>query len=496
MTQCILAHDLGTSGNKASLFDCEGKLVDSVVVSYSVIYPQKSWAEEDPKDWWQAVCKATRVVLEKNPYVRVIAVAVSGQMMGCLALDKAGEPLGNSIIWSDSRAEEECGTITRRLTKERFNRITGQPPSASYTLPKILWQKKYAPELYEKAAVYLQAKDYINYRLTGNIKTDPTDASYTIAYDIQKAEWSEEILEAAEIPRNLFPEIVPCETIIGTVHKKAAEESGLKEGTPVVAGAGDGSAAHLGASCVNEGDSYLCLGSSTWLVTQTNRLIFDNKNRMQTEPHVIPDCYVYLGTMQTGGMAHSWARNNLSTPPLSYTEIEKLISDAKPGAEGMIFLPYLMGERSPYYDLQACGSFLGIRQNVTHGDFYRSVLEGVGMNLKILLDIIEQDVNVENIVLIGGGGKSRIWRQILADIFQKTILIPENVEEGTSIGAAIIAGVGVGVFADYMTAKKFMKVKEQVEPNQDVRELYEKKQKIFEKAYYALREINRDISLC
>lgn len=493
MAQYILAHDLGTSGNKASLFDQDGRLIDSAVIPYSVHYPKRGWAEQNPKDWWQAVCKASRQVLEKKPHISVAAVAVTGQMMGCLALDKEGNPLGNSMIWSDSRAENECELITGRLTKERYNRITGQPPSASYTLPKIMWQKRHMPHVYEKATVYLQAKDYINYCLTGQICTDPTDAAYTIAYDIQKKKWSDDILHCAEISKDRFPKIVPSELIIGSVQHEAAELTGLKEGTPVVAGAGDGSAAHLGAACVNPGDSYLCLGSSTWIVTQTNGLVFDAQGRMQTEPHVIRDQYVYLGTMQTGGLAHSWARNTLSASAMPYQQIEDLVKNSPTGANGLIFMPYLMGERSPWYDLKANGAFLGIRQGVTYGDFYRAVLEGVGMNLKILLKIIEESEEVRNIVLIGGGGKSAVWRQILADIFQKNILIPENVEEGTSIGGAVIAGVGVGMFQDYSCAKDFLKIRECVCPQENKKELYTKKQLLFEKSYHALKLINEEI---
>lgn len=493
MAQYILAHDLGTSGNKASLFDEKGRLIDSAVIPYAVFYPRKGWAEQDPKEWWRAVCKASKQVLERNPGISVAAVAVAGQMMGCLALDQEGEPLGNSIIWSDSRAEEECDLIVGRLTKKRYNRITGQPPSASYTLPKIVWQKKNLPHIYERATVYLQAKDYINYCLTGEIYTDPTDAAYTIAYDIQKKQWSEEVLNCAEISKERFPQIVPSETVIGYVRHTAAELTGLKEGTPVVAGAGDGSAAHLGAACVNPGDCYLCLGSSTWIVTQTSGLIFDEQGRMQSEPHVIKDQYVYLGTMQTGGFAHSWARKTLSRNPLSYEQIEELVKNSPAGANGLLFLPYLLGERSPWYDLKASGAFLGIRQGVTYGDFYRAVLEGVSMNLQILLKIMQEATEIRNIVLIGGGGKSVIWREILADIFQKNILLPENIEEGTSIGGALIAGVGIGLFEDYSCAKKFLKIKQNISPNPEYEELYKKKQDIFEQSYYALKEINKEL---
>ena len=493
MKECILAHDLGTSGNKASLFDDSGCLVDTEVVSYRVYYSRTGWAEEDPEDWWYAVCKATKTVLERNPQVRVSAVAVSGQMMGALALDRQGRPLGKSIIWSDTRAESECAGIVSALGRDRCLSITGQPPSASYPLPKIVWQKNHLPELYREATVYLQAKDFINYRLTGAVRTDPTDAAYTIAYDIGKQDWSDEMLEAAGIPKKLFPEVVPCETVIGAVTAEASAVCGLAEGTPVVEGAGDGSAAHLGGACVENGDCYLCLGSSTWLAAQTENLVFDPEGRMQSEPHVIPGKYIYVGTMQTGGMAWSWARDNLNTPFRSYNDMEKAAATAPAGASGLLFMPYLMGERSPYYDLRCCAAFLGMRQGMQNGDLYRAVLEGVGMNLNILLKIIEQDVRVDKIVLIGGGGKSRLWQQILSDIFRKELLIPENTEAGTSIGAAIIAGVGTGIFEGYGCARHFLRISGSVSPNPGTEQLYARKQVIFEQAYLALRDINHQI---
>ena len=493
MKVCILAHDLGTSGNKASLFDDSGCLVDTEVVAYRVYYPKTGWAEEDPEDWWYAVCKATRAVLERNPQVRVSAVAVSGQMMGALALDRQGRPLGKSILWSDTRAEAECTGIVSALGRDRCLSITGQPPSASYTLPKIVWQKKHFPELYRKASVYLQAKDFINYRLTGTVRTDPTDAAYTLAFDIGKRAWSDEMLEAAGIPKKLFPEVVPCDTVIGTVTAEAAFACGLAEGTPVVEGAGDGSAAHLGGACVENGDSYLCLGSSTWLAAQTENLVFDPEGRMQSEPHVIPGKYIYVGTMQTGGMAWSWARDNLNSPSKSYREMEKAAAASTAGASGLLFMPYLMGERSPYYDLRCCGAFLGMRQGMRNGDLYRAVLEGVGMNLNILRKIIELDVKVDKIVLIGGGGKSRLWQQILADIFQKELLIPENTEAGTGIGAAIIAGVGTGIFDNYGCSRRFLRISDSVLPDPEKKQVYARKQRIFEQAYLALREINHQI---
>lgn len=490
MAEYILAHDLGTSGNKASLFGTDGRLIASATENYPTWYEKEGRAEQNPADWWEAVCKATRRVLEGRSASDVAVIAVTGQMMGTVPIGGDGSLLGRSIIWSDARAGEECRILKQRVGEERYYRITGQPPSASYTLPKLMWYRTHCPDLYRNADCFLQAKDYINYRLTGHMATDHTDAAYTIAYDINKKCWSEELLEAAQVEQDKFPQVFCPDEILGYVTADAARECGLSEGIPVVVGAGDGSAAHLGAGCVETGDSYLCLGSSTWLVAQTERLVFDPKRRMQSEPHVIPGRYCYLGTMQTGGMAHSWARQNLAERPLDYSCIDKLVQEQKPGSGGMLFLPYLMGERSPWYDLDAKAAFLGIRQSSGYGAFYRAVMEGVAMNLNILLDVIRQQVDVPQVVAIGGGARSRAWCQILADVFDADILIPCNVESGTSIGGAIIAGVGCGIFPDYSVAKDFLQVGSVVKPRSEYTARYRMLQPIFEDAYQVLRDVN------
>lgn len=486
----ILSHDLGTSGNKASLFSESGRLIASDTQGYETVYPGSGWAEQNPADWWKAVCAATRRVLRGVDPRQIAAVAVTGQMMGTVAIGADGEVVGNSIIWSDSRAEQECRLLTRWLGAEHYYQITGQPPSAAYSLPKIMWLKEHRPEQYRRTEKYVQSKDYINYLLTGNIATDDTDAAYTIAYDIKNRCWSEEILEASGIDKKKLPDVVRSSTVIGRVTAGASQACGIPEGTPVVAGAGDGSSAHLGAGCIAPGDSYICLGSSTWVVAQTERLIFDTAGRMQSEPHVLDGQYCFLGTMQTGGLAHSWGRDNLAGKPLSFSEIDRLAGISEPGAGGMLFLPYLMGERSPWYDLQARAAFLGVSFHSRYEDFYRAIMEGVAMNLNILMKGIKEHLEITETTVIGGGAKSRVWMQILADVCGVTVAIPENTTAGTSIGGAIIAGVGCGLFEDYSVAKRFLRIGERVEPNPGTRERYRERQEAFEAAYVALKDWN------
>ena len=351
-------------------------------------------------------------------------------------------------------------------------------------------------EVADLGICFLQSKDFVNARLTGGvIKTDPTDAAYTLAYDIGRGCWSEQILSFAEISKDKFPEVVPCGTIIGKVCKKAADACGLPAGIPVIETAGDGSAAHLGAGNTKSGDTYICLGSSTWIVTATQSLIFDKNNLMQSEPHVIPSLHAYLGTMQTGGLAYSWFRDTIGRG-MSFEEINKLAMNVVPGSNGTIFLPYISGERSPWYDHRINGSFLGLRQNCGLGEMARAVLEGVAFNLKLILDTIEKDIVVEEITLIGGGGKSPLWQQILADITEKPLCVLENLDEGTSFGAALIAGVGIGLFPDFSVTSRLLKMKNRVDPRQETFSLYRQEKEIFYDSYAQMKSLNDRLYAC
>ena len=493
MAEYILAHDIGTSGDKASLFRTDGLLVDSVTMAYETHYPHPGWAEQDADEWWRAVCESTSKLMADRDPRDVRAIGVSGMMMACLPVGYDGRPLSRCIIWSDARAEEECRLMDERLGEEYISRHTGQPLSPNYSLPKIMWFRKHYPELIDKTKVFLQVKDYINFRLTGEAYTDPTDAGCTLAYDLGEHSWSQTILDAVDVPVSVLPPVADCETVIGTVTAEAAEACHLVPGIPVVANAGDGSAAHLGGRSIKNGDAYLCLGTSTWIQATTDRLYFDPQNRMQSEAHVVKDAFVYQGTMQTGGMAHAWCVESLMNNAYSYADVDTLIESCKPGAGGALFMPYLMGERSPWFDTKVNGAFLGLRLQTGPAQMMRAVMEGVGFNLKILLDVIREHVDVREIVLIGGGARSRVWKQILADILDAAILIPYNVEAGTSLGAAMIAGVGSGLYKDYSVVKDLLPIRETIEPRPAYRGLYDRQAELFTQAYSALRDINRGL---
>ena len=347
MTQYLLAHDLGTSGNKASLFSTDGMLVASVVKEYPTYYPLRGWAEQDPDDWWAAVTFASQEVVSGIDPKDIVAISFSGHMMGCLCLDYTGRPLHRSIIWSDGRATAEAEQLIEKVGLERSYQIVGQQVNANYTLAKLMWLQKHHPGIYDSTAHVVQCKDYIAYRMTGVIATDHTDAAYTQTYDLKQAAYSEEMLEAAGVFVNILPDIVPSDTVLGPLLPGPAEACGLLAGTPVVMGAGDGEAATIGAGCVKEGEAYLCLGSSSWLMATSDRFLFDPRMYTQTEPHVVRGKYAYGGTMQTGGLSYAWAKGILADENLSYQDLEQILQKSEPGAGGCLFLPYLMGERLP-----------------------------------------------------------------------------------------------------------------------------------------------------
>ena len=490
----IIAYDLGTSGNKALLYSQSGRLVASETVLYETRYPEKHFAEQNPLDWWDSVCVATKTLLSDTDPSLISAVAVTGHMLGLVAVDSDGQPLGASLIWLDNRAREEEAELNQKLGKNRVNRITGQQLSACYTLPKVMWLKKHQPQIYAQLYRVLQAKDFINFRLTGKFATDVTDATYTLAYDIEKRLWSDEMLRAADIPASIFPTVYPSDAMLGRITEKAAAECGLPAGIPVMAGAGDGSAAHIGAACVENGDTYICIGTSTWIMTQLDRLIFDPAGMTQTEPHVISGSYVLGGTMQTGGESYRWLHDQLLGGAFSYQALSEMAAHAEPGGGGVMFLPYLFGERSPWWDNTLNATLLGLRLETTQADIVRAVIEGVVHNLRILLDITRRYTEVKNLVMIGGCARNDIWCQIASDILDVPVFRPDDSGAGTGRGAAVIAGIGAGLLKDYTLARQFLGKGQHFTPNPKLRSLYDQRQKIFIDAHDALLKIDHQLA--
>lgn len=500
MGKYILAHDLGTSGNKATLYDFEGKLQSSVVYAYDTFYPGPGCVEQDPEDWWKAVCISTRQLIEKSGISKndIACITFSAQMMGCLLVDREGNPLRNSIIWADTRAIKQEKFMHSVLDMRETYKITGHRISASYSAAKMLWIKDNSPEIYKRAYKVLHAKDYIIFKLTGSMVTDYSDASGMNLFDINTKEWSEGILNALGIERGILPDAHPSTDIAGVVSPKAASEIELVSGIPVVIGGGDGSCAAVGAGVVEEGKAYNVVGSSSWIALATDKPIYDDKMRTFNWVHLDPKLYSPCGTMQSAGYSYNWLKNTLCDMEVMdagqkginpYSIIDNKALNSPPGANSLLFLPYLLGERSPRWNPDAKGAFVGLTMTSTKEDILRSVLEGVGYNLKVILEILNNYSAVNEVTVIGGGAKGRVWLQILADIWQKPVIIPEYMEEATSMGAAVCGGIGIGAFSDFRIINKLNKVKNTILPRAEYSGIYSSLFEIFNETYMALEPI-------
>jgi len=504
--QYIIAHDLGTSGDKATLFNESGKLISSSNASYNCYYPKPNWVEQDPDDWWNAVCLSTKDVLQKSKVkpADVIAITFSGQMMGCLPVNKNGVRLSNSIIWADSRSTMEADTIRSLINEDYFYQITGTSIAANYSLEKMMWLKNNANDIYKKTACFLNAKDYIVLKLTGKFATDYSDASSTNLFDIKNKKWSDEIISAAQIDKSKLPEPHPSTDVIGCIIPEVTEEIGLTCATKVVIGGGDGPCATVGAGAVKRGDSYNYFGSSSWISVTSDQPLFDPKQRTFNFCHLDPSLYMCVGTMQSAGGSYEWLKENFCTSEQQAAKITSLSSfrlmdcvaeKSSAGSHNILFLPYLLGERCPYWDPDAKGAFVGLTRSHNRADIIRSVYEGPIFNLRIILDIFrEQGIKITDLCAIGGAVKSDLIARIMADIFEVNILRTAMSEEATSFGAAVCAGVGIGLFKDFKIVKDLIEINSNVQPDERNVRVYRKLYPIFKNSYEALISINKSLS--
>lgn len=493
----ILAHDLGTSGNKATLFSEEGKLIDSTVYTYGTDYFNETWVEQDPEDWWRAVCETSAGLLHHtkvNPG-DIAAVSFSGQMMGCLCVDKSGVPLRKSIIWADQRAQKQQAAISKHIALPDYYRIVGHRNSASYGLQKLMWVRDNEPEIYKNTHKTLNAKDYIVFKLTGHFFTEPSDASSNACIDLNTLSWSERILDAAGIDVDKFPTLVPSTHVAGGVTREASLATGLQEGTPVVLGGGDGVCANVGAGSIRNGQTFSYVGSSAWIASTSDKPVFDEQMRTVTWAHIVPGKYAPNGTMQSAGGSYHWLKSQMAVSETAegqrlgispYELINRQVEQSPIGAGGVLFLPYLLGERAPRWNVDARAAFVGIKMENKRSDIFRSVLEGVTMNLSIILEILRLHIPIEEIFVIGGGAKGAVWRQMMADVYNARIKAPVLLEESTSMGAAVTGGVGVGLFKDFEAIDRFLEVSYVHEPNPEAVKAYEPVKALFDECYHAL----------
>lgn len=501
----ILAHDLGTSGNKALLFSEEGEMVASETVPYSTSYFNRTWAEQNPEDWWIAVCDSTKRLLAhaKIDASDIAVVALSGQMMGCTCVDAKGRALRPSIIYCDQRAEKEATAILEKIPMEDAYKIIGHRVAAVYGMEKLAWIKNNEPGVYQRTFKTLCTKDYINFRLTGVFATDYSDATGTNAFDINTMQWSQTMIDAAGLERSLFPEAHESTRILGEVTSEAATATGLLAGTPVCIGGGDGSCAGVGAGCVKPGAAYNYLGSSSWVALTVTEPIVDPLMRTMNWAHVVPGHLHPSGSTQTAGSAYRWLKEQICTEEAAEAEhtaqnvyeiINSLVEQSPIGANGIIFLPYLLGERSPRWNSDARGAFIGLSLTTKRSDLVRSVMEGITYNLGLIVDIFRAHVPIETMTIIGGGAKSQTWLQMMADIYDVKIQKPNCLEETTAMGAAVIGGVSVGLFNNFEAIDRFIQTVETVEPNRDNQKEYARMKPLFNQAYHSLVDLFGDLA--
>ncbi len=429
----LLAHDLGTSGNKATLFTVDGRLVASKTVPYDTHYFNDNWAEQDSGDWWQAVCRSSAELLADVNAGDVAAIALSGQMMGCLCVDRQGRALRPSIIYCDQRAQQQTDRMLGRVDPIEFYRITGHRASPSYSIEKLAWIKDHEPDVYAKTHKMLNAKDFVNFKLTGVMATDASDASGTNAFDLNTYEWSEKIVEAAGIDGEKLPEVKKSTDVLGAVTREAAEQTGLREGTPVIVGGGDGVCAGVGVGCNKPGIAYNYVGSSSWIALTVEKPVCDEKMRTMSWAHAVPGYLQPSGTMQTAGAALNWIKNEICKHETeqalregvrAYELIDRQIETSPPGAGGVLFLPYMLGERSPRWNPKAKGAFVGLTLTHRRADVLRAVLEGITYNLEIILGIFRREIQIDSMIVIGGGAQGAVWRQMMADIYNVEVHTP------------------------------------------------------------------------
>lgn len=483
-----LGIDIGTGGSRALLVDAAGKEVASVTCAHQEMrMEQPMWAEQEPADWAQASFAAVRGVLAKAGVngSQVRGVGLSGQMHGLVMLDTAGAVIRPSLIWCDQRSQPQVDFIHTQVGRENVLGYIANPVLTGFTLPKLLWVRDHEPANFERCRKVLLPKDYVRYCLTGDFATDVADASGTGVFDVVQRKWSFEMMDALGLDRGLLPRCYESAEITGTISREAAQRTGLAEGTPVVGGAGDQAASAVGNGIVETGIVSCTLGTSGVVFAHMDQVAYDPQGRVHTFCHAVPGKWHVMGVTQGAGLSMQWLRNQL-LPGSDYDAMTHEAATAPAGSQGLYWLPYLMGERTPHLDAQARGGWIGLTAKHTRADLIRSVIEGVTYSQKDALDIIEGlGAPVNSVRASGGGARSLFWRQTLADIFAKPVVSLAS-QEGSAAGAALLAMVGTGEFASVPEAcAATVRIVETLTPQQD----YGDRHRVYQSLYPALQPL-------
>jgi len=495
--------DVGTSSAKAVLTDDSGEILAVAAPEYHFETPKPLWAESNPEDWYTGTVNAIREVLEKSGVNGVDAIGLTGQMHGLVLLDEAGEVLRPCIMWNDQRTGEECETLTREVGPEKILQLTGNPVLPGFTAPKILWVKKHEPEVFKKIAHILLPKDYVRYRLSGEFATDVSDASGTSLLNVGRRQWSPEMQDACGVRSEWLPALFESVEVSATLSGEAARATGLQGGIPIAAGGGDQAAQAVGSGIFEEGTLSATFGTSGVVFAHSKSFRVEPQGRLHAFCSAVPGEWHLMGVMLSAAGSFQWFKNTLGDLETkreseggenAFTALIELASPVEAGSEGLYFLPYLSGERTPHPDPHARGAFIGLTLRHGKGHLVRSVLEGVTYGMRDSLELMRDlGVDPEEIIVSGGGVRSPLWRQMMADIFGSRVTTV-NAAEGAAFGAALLGGVAAGCYPDVPSAcRSTIRRTGENFPDSGEQSRYDKFHPIYQSLYPALKETFREI---
>lgn len=485
--------DLGTSAVKLLLVDEKGEIKNTVSKEYPVFYPHPGWSEQNPEDWYAAVCDGLTDLISESDKKEITGIGVGGQMHGLVVLDKDDNVIRPAILWNDGRTEKEVDYLNNVIGKDKLSAYTANIAFAGFTVPKILWMKKKEPEYFSRISKIMLPKDYIVYKLTGIHSCDYSDASGMLLLDVKNKCWSEEMLEICGIKKEQLPDLFESYDVVGTLKTVFANETGLSESVKVVAGAGDNAAAAVGTGTVGEGKCNISLGTSGTIFISSEKFGVDNNNALHSFAHADGN-YHLMGCMLSAASCNKWFMENILGSD-NYEALQSRITDEALGRNHIYFLPYLMGERSPINDTNARGTFTGLTMDSKREDMLLAVLEGVAFAIRDSFEKAKElgiVINASNIC--GGGAKSPLWQKIMANILGIR-LDKVKTEQGPGYGGAILAMVGCGEYKNVKEAcEKLVKVSSSVYPDKELTALYNKKYEKFRKIYPAMRNVFAEIA--
>ena len=499
MAQFILAHDVGTGGNKAVLVDTTGNIYSTSFESYSIHYPHQNWAEQNPEDWWGAISKSTQIILQKSGISprEILAMTFSTQMLGIIPMDSEGSVLRPAIIWLDERAEKQAQELMRKfISPKLFAKLAGAEMCGKDGMPKLLWLKENEPQVYQKMCCFLDVGGYLLYRSTGKMVMDWTGAS-VFGMNLKKKTWLTGIFRYIGLNPQKLPPLVKSTAIVGKLTTQAARDLGLLEGTPVVAGSGDAPSAAVGSGSVGEGEGHAYIGTSGWLGVVTTKTP-TGKSGVATIHSADPTkAFLFAESEMAGGclewMSHEVCRDMRSNenPAGIYATMDSEILNIPAGADGLIFTPWMYGERVPVSDTRVRSSFINLSANHHRGHLLRAVYEGVVYNLRWSLEIVEKKFGfpLPTLRLIGGGAKSNIWMQILADVTRRKVETVSHPQEAGAVGVALVAAVGLKIYPDFESLKTLIQPAQVFEPNPEHSEIYDFMFERYKEVYKSLKRV-------